>query len=38
MGGNTETKSGAETAGKGHPESPNPDTIADTKKYLLKGA
>jgi hypothetical protein len=48
-GGNTETKCGAETKRKGHPETappgdpshiqtPNPDTIVDAKKCLLTGA
>jgi hypothetical protein len=37
---NTETKCGAETAPPGNPsyiQSPNPDTIVDAKKCLLKG-
>jgi hypothetical protein len=49
MGGDTETKCGAETEEKAiqrlHPpgdpsniKSPNPDTIMDTKKCLLTGA
>ena len=41
MKGVTETKCGAETAPPGNPsyiQSPNPDTILDAKKCLLKGA
>ena len=49
MGGNTETKCGAETEGKAiqrlppprdpsHIQTPNPDTTADTRKSLLTGA
>jgi hypothetical protein len=49
MGGNTETKCGAETKGKdiqrlphledpSHIQTPNPDTIVDANKCLLTGA
>jgi hypothetical protein len=49
MGGNTETKCGAETEGKAIQrlppprdpsliQTPNPDTTADTRKSLLTGA
>jgi hypothetical protein len=49
MGGDTETKCGAETEGTNHPETaspgdpshiqlPNPDTIVDANKCLLIGA
>ena len=46
MGGDTETKCGAETEGKAiqrlphleiHPQTPNPDTIAYASKILLTG-
>ena len=37
-GGNTETKCGAETEGKAtHIQTPNPDTIVDANKSLLRG-
>jgi hypothetical protein len=41
MGGDTETKHGAETAPPGDPshiQLPNPDTVVDANKCLLTGA